>query len=142
MSRASGGRELIDLRREHEVVARQARGGVGGELERSTAPTQLDLGVMALRLGDQRRPRDEAERVAEVRKRELAAKGAVSVALPLRNLGRQRCRLLLRKRGRARRADLTVRVRELTHSQKLRTGRREAQGTIGRCPTACTSPTP
>jgi hypothetical protein len=29
----SGARELIDLRREYEVVSRQAGGGVGRELE-------------------------------------------------------------------------------------------------------------
>src|SRR5919197_819458 len=93
----SGNRELIELRGEYEVVTRQAGGGVGRELKRRPPPAQLDVGVVALRLGDERRLRDEPERVAEVRERELAAKGTVSVPLPARDVGRERRGFFLRK---------------------------------------------
>jgi hypothetical protein len=44
--------EPVDLRRQNEIVARQARGGVGRELECCPAPAQLDVRVVALRFGD------------------------------------------------------------------------------------------
>src|SRR5918994_6310335 len=100
--------ELIDLRRQDEVVSRQTGRRVGGERERGAAPTELDLGVVTLRLGDQRGPRNEPERVPEVRERELAAQCTVSVALPVGHLGRERRRLVLGDRRRARRADLAM----------------------------------
>src|SRR5919109_423096 len=78
---------------------------------------------MTLRLGDERRLRDEPERVAEVRKRELAAKGKVSLALPVGDVGRERRGFFLRKGRRARRADLAVRSGELSHSRKLHPSR-------------------
>jgi GrpB-like predicted nucleotidyltransferase (UPF0157 family) len=44
--------EPVDLRRQNEIVARQARRGVGRELEGCPAPAQLDVRVVALRFGD------------------------------------------------------------------------------------------
>ena len=83
---AASSREPVDLGRHHEVVARQPRGRVRREVEARPAPAQLDVGVVPLGLGHQRRARDEPERVAEVRERELAAQLLVALALPLGHL--------------------------------------------------------
>jgi hypothetical protein len=42
--------------------------------------------MVALRLGQEGSPDDEAERAAEVRERELTPQSAVALALPRRNL--------------------------------------------------------
>src|SRR5436190_24236781 len=101
-------RQLIELCRHHEVVARQARGSVGREFERRAPPSQLDLGMVELSLGDERRTCDESERVAKVLECELAAQLPIALTRPRGHLGRQPCRLLLAERGGSRLAGLTV----------------------------------
>ena len=45
---------------------------MGGEGDRDPAPAELDVGVVALGLGQQGEPGDEAEGIPEVRELELA----------------------------------------------------------------------
>jgi SAM-dependent methyltransferase len=92
---------------------------VGRELERRPAPAELDVRMVALRLGDQRHPRDESERVAEIGKGELASQHAVAVSLPLGNLRRQLGSVGLGEGRRARCADLTVGGGKLSHGSSV-----------------------
>src|SRR5262245_43404529 len=94
---------------------------MGRELEGRTAPAQLDVGVMTLRFGDQRHPRDEPKRVAEVRKRELAAQGPGAVALPVRDLCGELGGLGLGKGRCAWRTDHAVSRGELAHPASVAT---------------------
>jgi len=76
---------------------------------------------MALRLGQQRDPRDEAERAAEVVKPELPGQGAVAVALPVRDLAGEPGDLRLRERWRPRRILLAVVVEKLGNGRTVLT---------------------
>jgi hypothetical protein len=59
--------------------------------------------MVAFRLGQQRNPRDEAERATEVVKPELPGQAAGAVALPARDLASEPGDLRLRERWRPRR---------------------------------------
>src|SRR2546423_10263047 len=72
----------VDLRRHDEVVAAEAGRRVRVEPEGRAAPLELDLGMVALGLGEERYSRHEAEGAVEVIERELAAQRAAAVALP------------------------------------------------------------
>jgi hypothetical protein len=58
--------DLVDLRREDEVVAGKSLGVVRPAPEGGPSPFELHARVMAFRLGQQCDPRNEAERAAEV----------------------------------------------------------------------------
>jgi SAM-dependent methyltransferase len=64
-------RHQVDLRRHDEVVAAQPGGGVRPGAEGGATPLQLDLGVVALGLGQQGDASDEPERPVEVVEGEL-----------------------------------------------------------------------
>jgi hypothetical protein len=76
---------LVDLRREDEVVPGEAGGRVRPTREGCPSPLELDLGVVAFRLGQQCDPRDEAEGATEVLKPELPGQAA-GIPLPARDL--------------------------------------------------------
>jgi hypothetical protein len=77
---------LVDLCREDEVVAGEARGGMRPGRESGPSPLELHARVVAFRRGQQRDPRDEAERASEVVESELAGQATGTVALPARDL--------------------------------------------------------
>ena len=70
--------------------------------------------MVAFRLGQQRDPRDESERAAEVLKPELSGQAA-GVALPARDLASEPGDLCLWKRWRPRRVLLAVLVDKLAN---------------------------
>jgi hypothetical protein len=72
---------------------------MGRQFECSAPPAELDVGVVTLSLSQQRGSRHEAEGVAEVAERELAAKLPVSVSLPGGHLAREDSGFFLGKRG-------------------------------------------
>src|SRR2546425_4462890 len=113
---ASG--QLVQLCGHHEVVAGQARRGVGGELELRATPAELDVGVMELRFGHECRARDEPERVPEVGEGELPTKLLVAFTVPFRDIGRQLRRLLFAERRRALLARLAVLSCEFAHDRE------------------------
>ena len=94
---------------------------MGREVELGPSPTELDVGVVALRLGHQRHPRHESERVPEVGELELPPQALVALALPLRSPGPELCRLLLGQRRRALLAGLAVFGCEFAHLRKFYT---------------------
>jgi hypothetical protein len=79
---------------------------------------------MALRLGQQRNLRNQAEGAAKVVEPELAGQGAVAVALPVRDLGGQPGDLCLRERRRPRRILLAVLVEKLGNGRTVPVKRR------------------
>ena len=81
---------------------------MGREVELCPSPPELDVRVVALRLGHERHPRHEPEGVAEVGELELPAQALVALALPLRSAGAELGRLLLGKRRGALLAGLAV----------------------------------
>ena len=94
--------------------------------------------VVTFRLGQQRDPRDEAERAAEVLKPELAGQ-ATGVALPARDLASEPGDLRLLERWRPRRVLLAVLVDKLGNGRTVLVKRRgEGVGICGsmvwRCP--------
>jgi hypothetical protein len=86
---------------------------------------------MAFRRGQQRDPRDEAERAAEVVEWELAGQAAGAVALPARNLASESADLRLRERWRPRRVLLTVLVDKLGNGRTVLLKRGSAKGEYG-----------
>ena len=89
---------MIDLRRENEVVAGQALGVVRPAREGGPSPLELDARVVTFGLGEQRDPRDEAERLAEIVKSELAGDAAAAVSNPGWDLAGEPGELGLRER--------------------------------------------
>ena len=90
---------------------------MGREVELRPSPPELDVRVVALRLGHERHPRHEPEGVAEVGELELPAQTLVAFALPRGSLARQVGGLLLGQRRSARLAGLAVLGSELAHAE-------------------------
>jgi len=109
---------LVDLCGEDEVVAGEARGGVRPGRECRPSPLELYARVVAFRLGQQRDPRNEAERAAKVLKRELPGQAA-GVALPARDLASKPGDLRLWERWRPRRVLLAVLVDKLGNGRTV-----------------------
>jgi rhodanese-related sulfurtransferase len=103
MDQRSGVRELIDLRREDEVVAGKPRGGLRPRGEGCASPLELEARMMAFRLGQQRDPYDESEGANEVVERELTGQVTGSVEIPGRHCGTKPGDLGLWERWRSRR---------------------------------------
>src|SRR4029453_6614292 len=106
--------EAVELGGQDEGVVGEAAGGGGGEGGRGPAPAELDVGMVALGLGQQGQTGDEAEGVAEVAELELAPQpqgvlpdpGGVELGLVLGGL-------VLGDRRRARLAGLAVAAGQL-----------------------------
>lgn len=137
------------------VVAGEARSGVRPGCEGRPSPLELHARVVAFRLGQQRDPRDEAERTAEVLKRELPAQAA-GVALPARDLAGELGDFRLWERWRPRRVLLAVLVHQVGNARTVLVKRRgegrvlagphPCAGGLNRfsrwaeCPTFCPNP--
>lgn len=119
---------MVDLRREDEVVAGEARGGVRPGREGGPSPLELHARVVALRLGQQRNPRNEAERAAEVVKPELPGQAAGALPLPARDLAGEPGDLRLRERWRPRRVLLAMLVDKLGNGRTVLMKRRVGEG--------------
>ena len=105
---------MVDLCREDEVVAGKTPGGVRPGRERRPSPLELNARVVPFRLSQQRDLRDQAERSAEVLKRELPGQAA-GVALPARDLASKPGDLRFWQRRRPRRVLLAVLVDKLAN---------------------------
>src|SRR5215831_3671761 len=79
--RSARSRYLVDLRRQHEVVHRQASRVVRPQLDAHAAPADQQVRVVALRLGDRRDPVHEVDGCDEVREAELPDELPVAVGL-------------------------------------------------------------
>jgi hypothetical protein len=117
----SGAGELIDLRCEDEIVTGETRGGLRPGRESGASPFELDAGMMAFCLGQQRDPRDQSESADEVVKRELAGQVTGRVALPTRDSVTEAAHFRLRERWRSRWVFLAVVIDKLI--DKLGDGR-------------------
>jgi hypothetical protein len=109
---------LVDLCREDEVVAGKTPGGVRPGREGRPSPLELNAWVVPFRLSQQRDLRDQAERSAEVLKRELPGQAA-GVALPARDLASKPGDLRLWERRRPRRVLLAVLVDKLGNGRTV-----------------------
>jgi len=105
--------DLVDLRREDEVVAGEAGGDVRPGRERGPSPFELDARVVPFGLGQQRDPRDETERAPEIIESELPGQAAVAISHPVRDVGCKPVGLGLRQRGCPRRVLVSVIVEKL-----------------------------
>jgi hypothetical protein len=103
---------------------------VGPGREGGPSPLELHARVVALRLGEQRNPRDEAERAAEVVKPELTSQAAVAVALPVRDLAGEPGDLRLRERWGPRRVLLAVLVEKRGNGRTVLMERRVGGASI------------
>jgi hypothetical protein len=92
--------------------------------ERGPPPLKLHTWVVAFCLGQQRDPHNEAERAAEILKRELPGQDTGTVALPARDLLSEPGTLRLRQWGRPRRVLLAVLVDQLGNDSTVLTKRR------------------
>src|SRR5262245_31851201 len=75
-------KNLVDLRREVEIFLAQAAGIISGERERDLAPENIDIGMVAGRLGEKSDLSDKANRAGERGKLECLA-DRIALARPV-----------------------------------------------------------